>query len=322
MWIDREFKGSDPAGISIHSGLVPPPPNWKMDYLQMEPSSNQGECQDILFSGLFLRSAKIQTTLGMSGCGENERYIFALLSNTRGTARLNGSPLPEGLAAVCGFQPFEVVLPPTDMFGMIISRKIMREYMNEVEGFAEPEWMQDGIHTISTQKSILNAIRMTHHLVARQIEDPCTLIDFDRRRSVIFSIMNIISSIIIESISDSKIDYLWQHRFQVVRRVREYIMERIKEPIKIGEICRDIGVSRRALQYILQDVLGTNPATFVRLMRLNMARRDFLENENSFKVKDVVDRWGFWHPSRFSGEYRQMFEELPSETLRRLRPNK
>jgi len=34
-------------------------------------------------------------------------------------------------------------------------------------------------------------------------------------------------------------------------------------------------------------------------------------------VKDVVAHWGFWHLSRFSAEYRALFGELPSDTLKR-----
>jgi AraC family ethanolamine operon transcriptional activator len=34
-------------------------------------------------------------------------------------------------------------------------------------------------------------------------------------------------------------------------------------------------------------------------------------------VKDAVEAYGFWHLSRFSRDYKTMFGELPSETLRR-----
>jgi AraC family ethanolamine operon transcriptional activator len=34
------------------------------------------------------------------------------------------------------------------------------------------------------------------------------------------------------------------------------------------------------------------------------------------RIGDVAARWGFWHFSQFSADYRRMFGELPSETLR------
>ena len=312
MWMDLETAISDHFDSTIHSGLVPPPPNWEMEYTQLKPSPNQGECRDILFPGLFLRSAKIQTTLSMSGCGDCERHIFVFLSNMKGEGRLNGNPLPEGLTAVCGTQPFEAILPPTDMLGITINRGMMNEYLEDVEGLIAPDWMGNGIYTLGVRESTSRATKM----FKAHFEDASPLADADGIKSAIFSMLGIILS---NSDSDPEVVYSWQNRIQIVRRVREYIIDRISEPIKIGEICRQIGVSRRALQYIFQDVLGVNPVAFLRILRLNRARRDLFDNENTFQVKDVIDRWGFWHPSRFSGEYRQMFEELPSETLRRCR---
>jgi AraC family ethanolamine operon transcriptional activator len=40
---------------------------------------------------------------------------------------------------------------------------------------------------------------------------------------------------------------------------------------------------------------------------------------SSETVTEVAFRWGFWHLSRFAREYRSMFGESPSETLRRRR---
>jgi len=34
-------------------------------------------------------------------------------------------------------------------------------------------------------------------------------------------------------------------------------------------------------------------------------------------IAEVAMRWSFWHLGRFSESYRQLFKELPSETLKR-----
>ena len=320
MWIDREMAKPGRIERASHSGLVPPPPDWAMEYTQLEPAPNQGECDDLLLPGLFLRNSSFQTTLNMSGCGEHERHIFVFLSNMQGEGRLNGKPLPEGLTAVCGAHPFEAVLPPTDMLGMTITRDMLNGYLESVEGLVSPIWMGDGIHTFGDRKATSRATRMMRTLFARHFDDPSALMDSEAKKSLVSSIMDIIVSIPVGGDSSAQIDYEWSKRYQVVRRAREYIIDRIDEPLQIRTICRDIGVSRRALQYSFQDALGINPIAFVRIFRLNRARCDLTRTGAHLQVKDVIDRWGFWHPSRFSGEYRQMFDELPSETLRRCRP--
>jgi AraC family ethanolamine operon transcriptional activator len=32
-------------------------------------------------------------------------------------------------------------------------------------------------------------------------------------------------------------------------------------------------------------------------------------------IQDIASHWGFWHLSQFAQDYRQLFGELPSDTL-------
>jgi AraC family transcriptional regulator, ethanolamine operon transcriptional activator len=87
--------------------------------------------------------------------------------------------------------------------------------------------------------------------------------------------------------------------------------------INVPELCEQLHVSRRTLQYCFQDVLNMAPATYLRAIRLNGARRD-LSNaaRESHSVQDVAAAWGFWHLSQFATDYRKMFGIRPSETLK------
>ncbi len=81
------------------------------------------------------------------------------------------------------------------------------------------------------------------------------------------------------------------------------------------ELCEQLHVSRRTLQYCFQDVLGMAPATYLRALRLNGVRRD-LRGRAAASVQDAAAAWGFWHLSQFATDYRRMFGARPSETLR------
>lgn len=104
----------------------------------------------------------------------------------------------------------------------------------------------------------------------------------------------------------------------VVERAREFMRNHIEDPITVADLCVELRVSRRTLQYSFQDVLELNPVKFLRALRLNGVRRALKQADpGRDTVADIAARWGFWHLSHFAADYRAMFAELPSETLRR-----
>lgn len=105
-------------------------------------------------------------------------------------------------------------------------------------------------------------------------------------------------------------------RSHLVREIVDWSMSRPEDPPSIAEICLQFNIGRRLLNYSFIEVLGTNPLNYLRSMRLNGARRDLRKGEHKMSVRDIAGRWGFWHLPRFSEEYRKLFGELPSETLR------
>jgi AraC family ethanolamine operon transcriptional activator len=109
-------------------------------------------------------------------------------------------------------------------------------------------------------------------------------------------------------------------RRHIVEAAKDFMRSRIAETITVADLCIELGVSRRTLQYSFQEVLGINPVRFLRAMRLNGVRRD-LRNPCAApgSVQDTAANWGFWHLGHFVTDYKRMFGELPSETLRRTR---
>lgn len=109
-------------------------------------------------------------------------------------------------------------------------------------------------------------------------------------------------------------------RLQVVRDATDYALSHTTEPITVGDLCERLNISRRMLNYCFLEVFGTNPVQYLRTLRLNGVRRELRECSGSTTaIRDIASNWGFWHLSRFAGEYRELFGELPSDTLRGLR---
>lgn len=86
----------------------------------------------------------------------------------------------------------------------------------------------------------------------------------------------------------------------------------------IVDICTDLKISQRNLQYCFKKVLDISPNAYLYRLRLNRVRAQLLRPKDSdVTVTEVAFHWHFWHLGRFSSDYVQLFGELPSATLRR-----
>ena len=87
-------------------------------------------------------------------------------------------------------------------------------------------------------------------------------------------------------------------------------------PPSVRDLCRTIGVSERTLQYAFVAHFGVTPASYLKAVRLNGARREFRRSDPlDAKISEIAGRWGFWHMGQFAADYRKQFGELPSQTL-------
>jgi AraC family ethanolamine operon transcriptional activator len=92
----------------------------------------------------------------------------------------------------------------------------------------------------------------------------------------------------------------------------------LEQNVGIGELCRIAAVERRTLARAFHADHGTTPLRYLRTLRLNRARQALLAPCAGRKtVTEVATRFRFRELGRFALNYRTMFGEAPSETLRR-----
>lgn len=104
----------------------------------------------------------------------------------------------------------------------------------------------------------------------------------------------------------------------MVQRVDRALQESHLVDPTVAELCDACEVPRRTLNRAFQDALGIGPATYVRRLRLNRARRALQrKGKRSTTVSGVALELGFWHLGRFAEQYNELFGESPHETVRR-----
>jgi AraC-like DNA-binding protein len=109
-------------------------------------------------------------------------------------------------------------------------------------------------------------------------------------------------------------------RVTAVRKCEEYVREHIEEIPTLSDLSEVSGLRMRSLINAFQAVIGMSPMTYLKVQRLNEARKTLLAVDPSeTRIIDVATDWGFWHMGHFTESYRGMFGEPPSETLNKRR---
>jgi AraC-like DNA-binding protein len=108
-----------------------------------------------------------------------------------------------------------------------------------------------------------------------------------------------------------------RHR-AIIAKFEDFLAAHPDRPLYLTEICAGIGVAERTLRAVCERHLGMGPIRFLSLRRMHLVRRALLAADaRTASVTRIVTDYGFWELGRFSVAYRALFEESPSETLRR-----
>jgi len=103
-----------------------------------------------------------------------------------------------------------------------------------------------------------------------------------------------------------------------VKRVEEYISAHADQPLTVAALAAYAKVSTSSLYAGFRDFRNSSPMAYlknVRLQRVNQELRN--ADQSSGTVAQIALRWGFRHLGHFALDYKKMFGELPSETLRK-----
>ena len=105
---------------------------------------------------------------------------------------------------------------------------------------------------------------------------------------------------------------------RMVRQAAALIDDHCAEALTTADVAEYVGVSVRSLQLGFRHSLGTTPTAYLRRARLRGVR-EYLASGSAASVTEAALRWGVPHLGRFAGDYRRVYGETPSQTLRRSR---
>ena len=103
----------------------------------------------------------------------------------------------------------------------------------------------------------------------------------------------------------------------VLKRSMEILNDPDRLPITVARLCAEVSTSLSTLKRVFLAEFSVLPKTYIRSRCLSAVRDDLAKFSSGTRIADVANKWGFWHMGQFARDYRAMFGELPSTTLKR-----
>lgn len=291
---------------------------WDLHCLQMSPGVLAGESLELQLPSmqlLFEAYRNVRT----SHCGTAPRgaVVFGIAVAMAGEGRLNGRPWCDGLSAFDARQELVSVVPPVELTTLVVDRQRLCEHLRITEQVDLPRWLSEAPVVVHDRAL---AQRLAQHLRGVRAAGLAGRLRADAdaaQQQLVDEILDLLCPALVSGLGIALPHRGEGPHVDLVRRARDRVLQRADEPPRIVDLCRDLGVSRRWLQWSFNEVMGLGPRAWLQLVRLNGARRMLLRGAPGAKVADAIEAFGFWHPSRFSRDYRRHFGELPSRTLQR-----
>lgn len=96
-----------------------------------------------------------------------------------------------------------------------------------------------------------------------------------------------------------------------------YIAEFGNNEIAIPELCSVANVSERTLEYAFRERYNLTPKQYTLIHRMNNVRKHLRNaSPNKGTITEIARLHDFFHMGQFSTDYKKLFAELPSETLK------
>lgn len=284
--------------------------NWRQEYDQISDGAFYGRIDEFAFDRLQVFREHTSHSLRQQ-CNVWDNSLWLGIPATDRPCRINGLPVQEN-EVMCrpGSCDFELVTPNDfDILGIVVDREMLNQAA-KIQGRPLHESRLDQPRLRLAE----GTMRGLRYVLDRLLRSDNTLVATRLSQDlVIMALLEVLQ--LHQPNSEQSPSYV--HRKAVVDRVKSHIAEHGDAPVTMTELCELAHVSRRTLQYSFESILGISPLRFLRITRLNQVRRALRDAGGDVTVTTIATQWGFLHAGQFAHDYRQLFGECPSETLRR-----
>jgi AraC family ethanolamine operon transcriptional activator len=284
---------------------------WQQHYAQLSSGHFKGTIVELLFDDIHRFAESTNQALFQSGKLEDGICAVGIPIHTGENGTFCGEAMRQDTAHIfSGVDGFEFYSPSRlTMGGIVAPESVLPEWLLDKQPLSNkahlkpvsPKILREAGDFLSLAFSLCN-------------QYPALLQSENFRHQLREGVVSCLIDILDNRETNRTAVETAHKRWHIVQQAREYLRDAQDTSVDIESLCRELGVSRRTLQYSFQEQVGMNPVAYLRAQRLNGVRQMLKKGKS---VTDAATAWGFWHFGHFSQEYKKLFGELPSDTLRR-----
>jgi AraC family transcriptional regulator, ethanolamine operon transcriptional activator len=293
---------------------------WDQVYEQLTPGRFVGSLHEASFRGVQIFRESTNQAVHELGLGSPGARAIGVPVHMDGNALFLGEPVDaEAVVTFGSADELDFYAPKSfEILGLTVDERVLDAFAQQIEHrdttatFGEKRVFKPHPARRDEFRRLLSSI-------LQSLEANPTALQYQHTQRVLEqSVLTSLFAVVGESDEAPPPKARCPSRRHIVDQAKAFMAAHIDAPITVADLCIQLGVSRRTLQYSFQEVLGLNPVRFLRAMRLNGVRRDLKRARlPADSVQDLAAKWGFWHLGHFVTDYKQMFGELPSTTFRR-----
>lgn len=298
-------------------------PLWSQDYTQLGKGAFSGSVKSIYHHGIQIFSEKMNRVVDQIASAPKDCFVIGLPLAVEGDATWGLLPI-QPLSLITLKKNTELYFRTSansEIIAAVIPISRMKTYAAEIEW----EGFEDAMNTIKPVEILPGDA--SNRLLSTLMYGLNTVYEYENSKGMLDQSWEIYEEDLLASCMQALMlasknlhPFYFDHKIPryIVNRVRNLTLSRNGLPLGVEEICDNLRIKRRTLNYAFARALGTTPLTYMRNLKLHKVRMDLITYPNDrISICETASKWGFVHMSLFSKYYKELFGECPNETLLR-----
>lgn len=292
---------------------------WQLEFVQLGRGDFRSDMLQASLGPVYLSYARFNRKLELRGEPPRGLRTFALLSESSSAWWWRGQETPLGAIVVypVGGEIEVVTRPGYEGYAVSVTEDHLAN-VARAAGLPMPDELLGDEEVFECESGLITALQLGLRAFGESVTRLPEIGQDRLRRELEFELpTDLLRAIAGGRGGKDRSGTTSRFRSRAVERVLNYIAAFPRQPLTVEDVCRVAGASERTIQTAFLERFGVRPKAYLRDRRLNGARTELRTADSGTTIAQAANRWGFWHMGQFARDYRRLFSELPSETVRR-----